>query len=262
MPRSRRHGSTPAPMPWTTTSGSPAFAWPTLKSSTGYGFLSMDVLAPIAGSPSARRGRRSAPNAALRCRQARWLVLRGFLPDSQVDRDDKRRGGCQSSRMDPFGRTYWVYILASRKHGTLYIGVTSDLSGRIYEHKAGLTPGFTTKYKVRSLVYFEMFGIVEEAIKREKQLKRWRRGLEGRADRARQSALDRSLRQRRSVDAMTPVDLREPLLSICHPGLPRNAARPGPRNTSGCEHAKTLVNACDWPVFMGPGQRCCAAFPG
>lgn len=77
--------------------------------------------------------------------------------------------------MDPFGKTYWVYMLASRKHGTLYVGMTSDLPGRVYEHKAGITPGFTTKYGVHLLVHFEMFGVVEEAIAREKQLKRWRR---------------------------------------------------------------------------------------
>jgi putative endonuclease len=77
--------------------------------------------------------------------------------------------------MDRFGRTYWVYILASRKHGTLYIGVTSDLSGRVYEHKAGITPGLTSRYGVHMLVYFEMFGVIEQAIAREKQLKRWRR---------------------------------------------------------------------------------------
>jgi len=77
--------------------------------------------------------------------------------------------------MDPFGRSYWVYILASRKHGTLYVGVTSDLSGRVYEHRAGITPGFTTKYAVHHLVYFETFGTIDEAISREKRLKRWRR---------------------------------------------------------------------------------------
>jgi len=68
-----------------------------------------------------------------------------------------------------------VYILASRKHGTLYTGITSDLAGRVYEHRAGLTPGFTSRYGVKRLVYFETFGMVEEAIAREKQLKRWRR---------------------------------------------------------------------------------------
>lgn len=77
--------------------------------------------------------------------------------------------------MDPFGRTYWVYILASRRHGTLYIGVTSDLAGRVYEHRAGITPRFTTRYRVHRLVYFEMFGMIDEAIAREKRLKGWRR---------------------------------------------------------------------------------------
>ena len=75
-------------------------------------------------------------------------------------------------RWIPFGRTYWVYILANRKHGTLYVGVTSDLPGRVYEHKAGITPGFTTKYGVQRLVYFDVFGMIDEAIAREKQLKR------------------------------------------------------------------------------------------
>ena len=77
--------------------------------------------------------------------------------------------------MDPFGRTYWVYILASRKHGTLYIGVTSDLAGRVYAHRTGLSPGFTSKYAVHHLVYFESFGMIDETIAREKQLKKWRR---------------------------------------------------------------------------------------
>ena len=77
--------------------------------------------------------------------------------------------------MDPFGRTYWVYILASRKHGTLYVGVTSDLTSRVYQHRNGTVPGFTAKYSVHDLVYFEPFEIIDDAIRREKQLKRWRR---------------------------------------------------------------------------------------
>ena len=77
--------------------------------------------------------------------------------------------------MDPFGRTYWVYILASRKNGTLYTGVTSDISGRVWEHKVGATGGFTTRYGVHRLVYFEMFGMIDDAIAREKSVKRWRR---------------------------------------------------------------------------------------
>ena len=67
---------------------------------------------------------------------------------------------------------YYVYILASRKHGTLYIGITSDI---IREHKLKLVPGFSAKYGVDKLVYFEIFDDPTSAITREKQLKKWRR---------------------------------------------------------------------------------------
>ncbi len=70
---------------------------------------------------------------------------------------------------------YFVYILASRRNGTLYIGVTNDLTRRTLEHKHGLEPGFTKKYGVSILVYFETFGHVADAITREKQLKGWNR---------------------------------------------------------------------------------------
>jgi len=70
---------------------------------------------------------------------------------------------------------YYVYILASKKNGTLYIGVTSDLVKRIYEHKSGLVEGFTNKYAIHDLVYFETTECVESAITREKQLKKWNR---------------------------------------------------------------------------------------
>ncbi len=72
-------------------------------------------------------------------------------------------------------RQYFVYILAKYKRGTLYIGVTSDLIGRIYQHKNDLVDGFTKKYKVHQLVYYEIFEDINEAILREKQLKKWRR---------------------------------------------------------------------------------------
>lgn len=72
-------------------------------------------------------------------------------------------------------RVYCVYILASRLGGTLYVGVTGDLVRRIYEHKAKVTKGFTAKYGVTRLVYFESFAEVYSAIQREKQLKRWNR---------------------------------------------------------------------------------------
>ncbi len=72
-------------------------------------------------------------------------------------------------------KSYYVYILASKRNGTIYIGVTSDLIKRIYEHKHGLVDGFTKKYHVHALVYFEETESVESAIIREKQLKKWNR---------------------------------------------------------------------------------------
>ena len=69
----------------------------------------------------------------------------------------------------------YVYILASQRNGTLYIGVTSDLVGRIRQHKEGSIPGFTFTYDVRQLVYVETYDRITEAIRREKQLKKWRR---------------------------------------------------------------------------------------
>ena len=69
---------------------------------------------------------------------------------------------------------YYVYIMTSRNR-TLYIGVTRDLTRRVFEHKQQLTTGFTKKYKVSSLVFFETTSDVEVAIAREKQLKGWRR---------------------------------------------------------------------------------------
>ena len=72
-------------------------------------------------------------------------------------------------------RVYYVYILASRIGGTLYIGVTSDLVRRVYQHRKKLVKGFTERYGVARLVYFEQFGEVGAAIHREKQLERWNR---------------------------------------------------------------------------------------
>lgn len=68
-----------------------------------------------------------------------------------------------------------VYILASGRNGTLYIGVTSDLVKRVYEHRTDMVEGFTSKYKVHSLVWFEGTDNIESAIKREKQMKSWKR---------------------------------------------------------------------------------------
>ena len=70
---------------------------------------------------------------------------------------------------------YYVYILASGRRGTLYVGVTNDLIRRVYEHRNHFVAGFTAKYRINTLVYFEAFDDVLEAIAREKRLKRWRR---------------------------------------------------------------------------------------
>jgi putative endonuclease len=72
-------------------------------------------------------------------------------------------------------KQYYVYILASKKNGTLYIGVTNNLLKRVYQHKKKLVEGFTKKYNVDKLVYFEQTKNIYSAIQREKQLKKWNR---------------------------------------------------------------------------------------
>ena len=72
-------------------------------------------------------------------------------------------------------KQYYVYILASKKNGTFYIGVTSNLLRRVYEHRNNTTAGFTQKYSVHKLVYYEVTDDIEGAITREKQLKKWKR---------------------------------------------------------------------------------------
>ncbi len=72
-------------------------------------------------------------------------------------------------------KTYFVYILASKRNGTLYIGVTSDLARRVWEHREGMIEGFTKKYGVSRLVHYETFGDIHDAIHRETRLKKWKR---------------------------------------------------------------------------------------
>lgn len=72
-------------------------------------------------------------------------------------------------------KTYYVYILASKRNGTLYIGVTSNLVKRVYEHKQGIIEGFTKKYGIKMLVYFEETSDAAAAIHRETQMKKWNR---------------------------------------------------------------------------------------
>lgn len=70
---------------------------------------------------------------------------------------------------------YYVYILASNKNGTLYIGVANDLKRRVYQHKEKLIDGFTKKYDVNKLVYYEITDNIISAIEREKRIKKWNR---------------------------------------------------------------------------------------
>jgi len=72
-------------------------------------------------------------------------------------------------------KCYYVYILSNKKNGTLYVGVTSDLKKRIFEHKNHFVEGFTTKYNIDLLIYYESFTTSLDAIAREKQLKWWKR---------------------------------------------------------------------------------------
>jgi putative endonuclease len=72
-------------------------------------------------------------------------------------------------------RSYWLYILASKPNGTLYVGVTNDLVRRLYEHQGGAARGFTKQYRVKMLVHFELYVMAYAAIQREKNIKHWSR---------------------------------------------------------------------------------------
>jgi putative endonuclease len=71
--------------------------------------------------------------------------------------------------------SFFVYILASRRNGTLYIGMTDNLARRISEHQSGVVPGFTGRYGVKTLVWYELHESRESAFQRERQLKKWKR---------------------------------------------------------------------------------------
>ena len=75
---------------------------------------------------------------------------------------------------------YYVYILASRPGGAIYIGVTRDLVRRVYEHKSGAVPGHTKRYGIDKLIYFEQYSAVYDAIQREKNMKHWPRAFKTR----------------------------------------------------------------------------------
>ena len=72
-------------------------------------------------------------------------------------------------------KQYYVYILAGKRNGTLYIGVTNNLTRRVYEHKNNIFDGFTKQHNVKTLVYYEKYDDIQKAITREKQMKKWNR---------------------------------------------------------------------------------------
>jgi putative endonuclease len=72
-------------------------------------------------------------------------------------------------------KQYYVYILASKRNGTLYVGFSDNLIGRVYQHKNGLAEGFTKRYRIKILVYYEQADSKEGALLREKQIKEWHR---------------------------------------------------------------------------------------
>ena len=86
-------------------------------------------------------------------------------------------------------RNFYIYILASYRNGTLYIGVTNNLLRRIYEHKNNLVEGFTKRYSVHQLVYYEHSSDIQSALTREKQLKKWEKTMEDRIDREVKSSM-------------------------------------------------------------------------
>lgn len=90
-----------------------------------------------------------------------------------IFRDD--RESCESIIRLMHRRQYYVYILASRPHGAIYIGVTSSLAQRISEHQSGQIEGHAKRYNIQQLVYYEVFDRMDAAIAYEKKLKRWRR---------------------------------------------------------------------------------------
>ena len=81
----------------------------------------------------------------------------------------------ESKNMYKTVHQYYVYILSNKKNGTLYIGVTNNLERRMFQHKNKLVEGFSKKYDLTKLMYFEIFQYIEKAIEREKRLKKWKR---------------------------------------------------------------------------------------
>jgi putative endonuclease len=117
------------------------------------------------------------PNSALKTRVCNALsgacVADEWVPATSAGMTTSGKCACLCHMWDD--KIYTVYILANKPYGTLYIGVTGDLLSRITQHREGVMEGFTKKYGVHRLVWFENFGDVTQAIQREKTMKKWRR---------------------------------------------------------------------------------------
>ena len=100
----------------------------------------------------------------------------GFVPEPNLLLPNVIPAKAGIQKDDEVGKQYFVYILASKRNGTLYTGITSNLAKRVWQHKHGMVDGFTAKYKVTMLVYYEVHNDPESAITREKQIKKWNRG--------------------------------------------------------------------------------------
>lgn len=88
--------------------------------------------------------------------------------------DSRLRGN--DGKVEEMEKKFWVYIVSNMKNGTIYIGVTSDLNRRVYEHKEKQVEGFTKEYGLGNLVWYEEHPTAESAITKEKQMKKWNRG--------------------------------------------------------------------------------------
>jgi putative endonuclease len=108
---------------------------------------------------------------------AAWRVpsLASLRYRSRFSHDTLNISCLNAEHYDSMEKSAYVYILASALNGTLYIGVTSNLVRRVWEHREGLADGFTKKYSVKRLVWYEVHSEIREAITREKQLKQWNR---------------------------------------------------------------------------------------
>jgi len=113
---------------------------------------------------------------------------------------------------------FYVYILAGNRNGTLYVGMTDDLPKRIWQHRSDLLPGFTQRYSVKMLVWYEPHESRESAFARERQIKKWT-GLEAGIDRANKSGLARFVRRPESMKQELDSRFRgneRRLLRSCH----------------------------------------------